>query len=246
MKAQRVRIGALLAVAAAAVGAWGQQAPAEKAVPNSVYVGAEGRFEAAPDTALLQFNLAPQATAAKAAYDRASRAANQIRQMLRDNGIDPAGAEIGYFSISPVYDWRQPQRKLIGYRVTSAVTLKLKDFTKVAPLLQQVAENDVTENLSVTYILENLEAAKVQAVQSAYQHAHEEAEALAKAGGRSLAELSYGSVDVYEPQPRPVAGGRAMMQAEIAGGQAPAPAAEFTPQRVVVTAHVNALFSLKQ
>jgi uncharacterized protein YggE len=245
MKAQVLRIGTFFAIITGTLLMWGQQAPPGIPTPNTVYVGADGKYEAAPDTALLQFNLSPQEATAKAAYDHASRSADKIRQILRDNGIPPNSAEIGYFSISPVYDWRQPQRKLIGYRVTSAVTLKLKDFSKVAPLIQQIADTDVTENQSLSYILDDIEAAKVKAVQNAYQHAHGEAEALAKAGGRALGELSYSSVDVYE-QPRPIAPmNRMMMHAETAGEQAPAPNAEFTPQRVVVTAHVNTLFELK-
>jgi hypothetical protein len=240
-----MQAGAFVVLVIATTLALGQQAPSINAAPNTVYVGAEGRFEAAPDTAQLQFNISPQEATAKEAYDHASRAADQIRHILRANGIDPKSAEIGYFAISPVYDWRQSKRKLLGYRVTSAVTLKLKDFDKVAPLVQQIADIDVTENQSLNYILENMEAAKAQAVENAYRHAHSEAEALAKAGGRAVGELSYGSVDVSE-QSRPIVPmSRAMYAGVAAESTAPPPTAEFTPQHVVVTAHVNALFTLK-
>ncbi len=52
------------------------QAPTVTAQPNTVYAGADGKFEAPPDTALLQFNISAQADTAKAAYDLASRSAN--------------------------------------------------------------------------------------------------------------------------------------------------------------------------
>jgi uncharacterized protein YggE len=244
MKTRWAQLAAFLIVVIATLAASAQQTPGISAAPNTVFVGAEGRFEAAPDTAELQFNLAPQEATAKEAYDHASRAAEQIRQLLRGNGIEPKSAEIGYFSISPVYDWRQPKRKLLGYRVTSAVTLKLKDFAKVAPLVQQIADIDVTDNQSLSYILQDMEAAKIKAVENAYQHAHSEAEALAKAGGRTLGELSYGSVDVAE-QSRPIAPMSRLMAMNGAAASEPPPNAEFTPQHVVVTAHVNALFALK-
>jgi hypothetical protein len=245
----RKSIQAVLAttLALAAVVAAGQQPPAA-GQPNTVQVAAEGRYEAPPDTALLQFDIAPQEDTPRAAYEHASRAAEQVRQVLRSQGVDLKAAEVGFFSLAPVYDWRQPKRKLIAYRVTSAVTVKLKDFEKVGPLVQQLADIDVTENQMLNYVLENLETAKVKAVQDAYAHARAEAEALAQAGGRTLGELSYGAVDTYEPVRVLAPMSRAQPRAMVAGAaaeQPPAPTAEFSPQRIAVTARVNTVFTLK-
>ena len=41
------------------------QAPSVTAQPNTVYVGADGKFETPPDTALIQFNISAQADTAK-------------------------------------------------------------------------------------------------------------------------------------------------------------------------------------
>jgi uncharacterized protein YggE len=221
-----------------------QQAPAIAAQPNTVYIAADGRYEAPPDTALIQFNIAAQEDTAKAAYDRAARAADQIRQLLRGNGIDPKSAEIGFFSLAPVYDWRQPKRKLLGYRVSTSATLKLKDFSKVAPVVQQLAEIDVTENQMLNYILEDIEAAKIRAVEDAFRRARGEAEAIAKAGGRTLGELYYTSVDTVERVPVFAPAPRMAMSAGKAAEIAP-PTAEFTPHTIQVTAHVNAIFAMK-
>jgi uncharacterized protein YggE len=137
-------------------------------------------------------------------------------------------AEVGFFSLAPVYDYRQPKRKLIAYRVSSNVTLKLKDLSKVAPLLQGLAEMDITEDQSLNYILDDMEAAKLRAVQDAFERARREAETVARAGGRTLGELSYSSVDTYGPSaPVPM---RAMaLRAE--GAMAKAPTEEFSAQR---------------
>jgi hypothetical protein len=224
-----------------------QEHPAIAAQANTVYVGADGKCEAQPDTALLQFNISAQEDSSKAAYDRASKNADQIRQILRANGVDPKSAEIGYFSVEPVYDWRQPKRKLIGYRVNASTTLKLKDFNKIGPIVQQLADTDVTDNQSLSYTLENIDAAKQKAVEDAYRRARDSAATVAQAGGRTLGELSYASVDTFE-QVRIIANmARGPMMAGAMRGQAevPAPTAEFSPQTIQVTAHVNAMFVLK-
>ena len=83
-----------------------------------------------------------------------------------------------------------------------------------------------------------------KAVADAYRRARASAQSLANASGRTLGELSYASVDVSEnirvfaPAPRNRA--MAAMAASV-----PAPTAEFSPQNVTVTAHVNAMFALK-
>ncbi|HEV3207513.1 MAG TPA: SIMPL domain-containing protein [Terriglobales bacterium] len=220
-----------------------QDRPTLAAQPDTVFVGADGKFEANPDTALMQFNISAQEATSREAYDRASKAAEQVRQILRSNGIDPKSAEIGYLSLQPVYDYKTPKRKLVGYRVNANVSLKLKDFSKIAPIVQQLADTDVSENQSLNYTLENIDAAKGKAVEDAYRRAHDSAAALARSAGRSLGELSYASVDTFE-NARPMPG--AMMRMSVsAGAAAPAPTEEFTPQTVSVTAHVNALFNLK-
>src|ERR1700685_1862677 len=91
--------------------------------PNTVLVGADGKFETAPDTALIQFNISANADNPKGAYDRAAKQAEATRQVLRANGIDPKSAQIGFFSVNPQYDWKNPKHKIIGYEVRSSVTL---------------------------------------------------------------------------------------------------------------------------
>jgi uncharacterized protein len=232
----------LTAVVAAASLLFAQDRPTVAAPANSLYVGADGKYESAPDTALFQFNISVQEESVQAAYRRASQAAEQVRQLLKSNQIDPQSAEIGFFSLQPVYDYRNPKRKLVGYRVNTSVSLKLKDFAKVGPIVSQLSDLDVTQNQTLSYILENLEAAKERAVEDAYHKAREEALILARASGRGLGELSYASVDVQQMgMPVPMM----RVQAMRAEAAAPAPTEGFTPQKVTVTAHVNALFLLK-
>ena len=220
--------------------ALGQDRPTVTAQPNTVFVGADGKFEANPDTALVQFDISAQEDNSRAAYDRASKQAEQVRQILRSNGIEPTAAQLGYFSIEPVYDYKQAKRKLVAYRVDVKVSLKLKDFTKIAPIVQQLSDGDITDQQSITYTLDDIDAAKTKAVEDAYRRARASAEAVARAGGRTLGELSYASVDTFE-NVRPL-GAMGKMSAMAA---APAPTEEFSPQTTSVTAHVNAMFTLK-
>lgn len=214
------------------------------ALPNTIFVGADGKFETAPDTALIQFNISAQAGSAKEAYDQAAKQAEATRQVLRANGIDPKSAEIGFFSVNPQYDWKNPQHRVIGYQVTTSVSLKLKDFSKIAPITQQLADASLGTSQSLSYTLDSTEEAKSKAVADAYRRARASAQSLAAASGRTLGELSYASVDTSENirilAPR-MQRGMPMAMAQ----QGAAPTEEFSPQNVTVTAHVNAMFVLK-
>jgi uncharacterized protein YggE len=220
-----------------------QDHPAVTALPNSIYVGADGKFESAPDTAIIQFNISVQESTSQKAYDQASKQAEQVRQALRDNGVEPKAATIGFFSVQPAYEWTNSKQKLTGYRVTTNVSLKLRDFSKIGPITQQLADANVSETQTLTYTLENIDEAKNKAVEDAYRRARNSADALAHASGRTVGELSYASIDTFENQHLPVP---RMARALAAKTEpAPTPTEEFTPQTVTVTAHVNALFILK-
>src|ERR1700748_3301824 len=128
-----------------------QTTPTVNAQPNTIFAGGDGKFESAPDTAVLSFFITAQETTSKAAYDHASKSVDQVRQILRSNGIDPKTAEISSFSSNPVYDYKDPKRKVIGYQVSASASIKFKDFTKFPPILQQLADADINNNQSLTY-----------------------------------------------------------------------------------------------
>lgn len=237
-----MKLFVLMILSAAALA---QSQPPAGVLINSVYVGADGKYESAPDTAVLQFNIAAQQSTARDAYDKATAATEQVRQALRNNGIDPKTAEFGFFAVQPVYDWKDPKHHVIAYQVISNVTLKLHDFSKIGALTQQMADIDSTQNQSLRYTLENIEAAKIKATEDAMKKAQNEARAVATAGGRTLGELLYASVDVNQAAIVPVQMAP-MARAAVAGAAPPpAPTEEFTPQSVTINAHVNAMFGLK-
>lgn len=193
---------------------------------------------------MIQFNISVQEDTSQAAYQHASKDAEQVRQVLHANGIEAKAANIGFFSVQPVYEWK-PKQKVIGYRVTTDVTLKLKDFSTIGPITEQLAEANVSERQTLNYTLENIDEAKNKAVEDAYRRARSSAETIARASGRNLGELSYASVDTFENQRIPVQHMARAMSAMAGAAAPPPPTEEFTPQNVTVTAHVNALFNLK-
>lgn len=211
---------------------------------NTIYAGADGKFEAAPDTAVIRMDIASQQDTSRAAYDHAALAVDHVRQVLKSNGIDLKAAQFGTYQMQPMYDWKNPKHKVIGYRVASDVTLKLRDFTKIGALTEQLADVEDTQNQSVNYTLEDIEQAKAKASEDALKKARNQAGAVATAGGRTLGDLLYASVDVNQTNIVPIMYAQAGLRSS-APMATPPPMADFTPQTVTINAHVNALFALK-
>jgi uncharacterized protein YggE len=239
MKATVLLVSTLF-LATAAVGQG--VAPVVQAQLNTIYAGADGKYESAPDTAVLHLNIAAQEDTSRSAFDKASAAAERVRQVLKNNGIDVKAMQVGFYSVQPMYDWKNPKHKVVGYRVSTDLTLKLRDFSKIGGVIEQTADIDSMQNQSLNYILEDMEPAKAKAAEDALKKARNQASAVATAGGRNLGELLYASVDVNQPVVMPM-----VMRAAMAGAPAAAqaPTAEFTPQSVTINAHVNAMFALK-
>jgi uncharacterized protein YggE len=241
MKAMVLVVSTLLIASVAA----GQAGTASvQAQVNTIFAGGDGKYESAPDTAVLRFDIAAQEDTSPAAYTKAAAAADRLRQVLKNNGIDPKAMQIGFYSVQPMYDWKNPKHKVVGYRVSTNLTLKLHDFSKIGGVIEQTADIESMQNQSLNYILEDMDPAKAKAAGDAFNRARNQASAVASAGGRGLGELLYASVDVTQPAiivPQPL-----VMRAAVAGVPAAAlPTAEFTPQTVTINAHVNAMFALK-
>ena len=219
--------------------------------PNTLYISAQGSANVEPDTAVVRFHLSAQEKSAKAAYDRASRGVEQVREMLRASSIDPASAEFGSFQLRPVYDYRGAKRKATAYQANSNVSLKLKELARVGAVLDQISNIEVAEDISLTYLIENTGAAKKRAVEAAIANARIEAQQVAIGMSRQLGEVIYVSVDTQEHVQAVFAetgGGQMQLFNEARGARQEAfraPTEEFAAGNVAVTATVYALFGLK-
>ena len=232
-------------LAVASVGAVAQQQPPAQLLENTVQVHADGKFEAAPDTAVITLSLSDKEATQDAAYRNVSVAAEQLRTILRQNNIDPKQAQVSSYAISPEYDWKNPKnRKPIAFTVQTTATLKMKDFNAANKLLVALSELQYASNQSLNYTLEDIDIAKKNAIADAYKNARGYADAFAGASGRRVGDLMYASVDTQESvRPMPMMARAYEMKA--ANAAPPAPTEDMGQQTTTITAQVNAVFRLQ-
>src|ERR1051325_7909302 len=83
---QMKRIAFLAILALASIASAQFSSPPAAVQLNTIYAGADGKFEAAPDTAVIRMDIASQQDTSRAAYDRAAQAVDRVRQVLTSNG----------------------------------------------------------------------------------------------------------------------------------------------------------------
>ena len=210
--------------------------------PNSITVNGEGLYEADPDVAVISMTISTQEAQLKDAYSRAQRGAEQIREVLRSNNIDPKDAQVGFFQVAPVYNYSKAKRTTVGYAVRSNITLKIKDFSKIATLSDAFSTMDITGDQNVSYEVGDMPAAKDKAIQIATQNARRSAETVAATTGGKLGGLLHATVGtMINIQPMAV---RNMAMAGAMAKEA-APTAEFGVGKISVNANVTVEFALR-
>lgn len=235
MKARAVAVAVLGCLALVPVAGAQVTSSAAARLADTIDVSVQGRFEAQPDTAVLGFDIHGQDRDLKKAYAQAQQQAEQVRVLLRQQGIAADEAQLGSYQVQPNIDWRT--HKLIDYTVAAHVEVDLKDFAKIGPLVDAAGQAGLPAFDRVSFELKNMQKAREQAIADGYRKALAEAQQLAQLAQRRIQKLQYASVDVAEPGPvfpRPV------MMARAAA--APAPTEPFTPQKITVTAQVRASF----
>jgi len=150
-----------------------------KFIADTLVVDAEGSFETDPDLATLRFDISSQEKELKRAYDTAAQSMERILGLAERNGLNKADVSTGVLTVTPYFE-RDHRNRAKSYTVHGQISIKLHDFSKIGPILDEAVQEGVVEFRGLSYSLRDEESAKERAV----------AEAMRKAGGRANAALA--------------------------------------------------------
>ncbi len=161
---------AVLSAVPAASQTGNQTAPEVRFAADTLVVQAEGSYESDPDLATLTFDVSTQEKELKQAYAKASQSMRTIVDVAERNGLSKDAIHTGVLTVTPFYEGGRKQR-VRSYRVHGLVVLKVQDFSKVGPIMDDSIQDGIADFRSLTYSLANEEAAKKKAVGDAMQRA---------------------------------------------------------------------------
>src|SRR5215467_7151762 len=147
------------------VSSWAQ-APELKFIADTLVVQADGTYEADPDLATMTFHIFSQDKELKKAYDAASQSMARISTLATNNGLKREDVSTGVLTVAPIYDGDRKKRAR-SYYVQGEMVLRVRDFSRIGPILDGSVDDGIADFRSVTYSLSDEEAAKKQAVAEA-------------------------------------------------------------------------------
>jgi uncharacterized protein len=190
-------VSALAVVCLFAGNSRAQQNPDIKFIAETLVVQADGTYQADPDLATLTFDISSQDKELKITYDRASDSMHKIIALAEKNGIAKSDVANGVLTVRPFYEGDR-KKKAKSYLVQGQITLKIRDFSKIGPILENSVDDGITDFRSLTYSLADEEAAKQRAVAEAMKRAVGRASAALEQKGQKVGALRFANLDIKQ------------------------------------------------
>lgn len=185
----------LLSGAFGAVPAYAVDSDAQSANFPTIKITATGRANIKPDMAVLSLAVVREAKSAREALSSNNSAMNAVLLTLVEAGIGEKDLQTANFNIQPRYNSPKSSSKksqrpqIIGYRVSNALTVKVRDMAILGTVLDQAVTLGVNSGGNIQFTNQDPSLAITRARQAAMQNAMAKAQTLVTAAGASLGEI---------------------------------------------------------
>jgi uncharacterized protein YggE len=195
----------LAAAVALACGLSAAPAPAQIVPPAAISVTGEGRVSVPPDLAEIEGGVTSEAKTAREASDANNAAMGKVLLALKGAGLAEKDFQTSRLSLQPQYanQTRPGPNVVVGYRASNRVSIRLRDVSKVAGIIDTLVGAGANEiggiNFTVSEASKLLDDARTEAMADARR----KAEIYAKAAGVTLGAPISISEEGGGPSPMP-------------------------------------------
>lgn len=253
--------GITAAVAAAAIGAAGCGAAGASttgavSVPDTIRVeNVEGAGETitvtgreevkvVPDMAQIEYAVYTQADTADACQTENAENLNKTIETLKGLGVGENSIQTSAYGLNPIYDWNSGNQEITGYEMTTRITVSDIPIDQAGTILSQSVVAGVNQIDAVSYFSSNYDASYQEALKGAIAVAQAKAQAIAEAGGKTVAGIVNVEEYGYNPEVRysnySGSGARAVEETAAAAMDM-----GVMPGQVSVEAQVNVEFAIE-
>jgi len=197
----RICLHALVAVFAAST-LFAATARAETDQPSSISVTGEAHISVAPDLAQIEAGVTSDAKTARETSDANNAAMGKVLLALKGAGIDEKDCRTSRLSLQPQYSSSKVSGPptIVGYRASNRVTIRLRDVTKVAGVIDTLVGAGANDIGGINFIVSQASKLLDDAREQAIADARRKAEIYAKAAGVTLgAPLSISEEGAAQP-----------------------------------------------
>jgi uncharacterized protein YggE len=186
---RRTFLHALVLAGLAAAAPFAAPAYAETDQPPSVIsVTGEAHISVPPDLAQIDAGVTSEAKTAREASDANNAAMGKVLLALKGAGIDEKDTQTSRLSLQPENSIPKQgaASTIIGYRASNRVTIRLRDVTKVAGVIDTLVSAGANELGGINFMVSQASKLLDNAREQAVADARRKAEIYAKAAGVTL------------------------------------------------------------
>lgn len=214
---------------------------------RSITVSAEGKAIAVPDIALLTFSVTQEGTDPKALQEENTKVINRTLDFVKSQGVSEKDVKTTSYTLSPRYDYDRTtgRSSVYGYTLSQTAQIKIRDFSKIGPVLGQLPDRGVNRIDSFAFAVDEEDRYLREAREKAFEKAAQKAEEMAAQNGVRLGRVitfTEGS-DCFGGCP--MAYSAFADGAGMGGADQGVPAPKVEPGTQEVTAHVSVTYELK-
>ncbi|QOZ22527.1 SIMPL domain-containing protein [Bradyrhizobium sp. CCBAU 51753] len=203
-------------------------APASAQVPPpAISVTGEATVSVAPDQAMIDGGVTSDAKTAREAAEANNAAMAKVLAALKGAGLDDKDYQTSRLSLQPKY---APDRAggapatVSGYRASNRVTIKVRDVSKVAGVIDALVGAGANEIGGINFVVSQASKVLDEAREKAVADARRKADIYAKAAGVTLGD----PISISEEGSAPVPMYRSKVAAPMAASGAPVAQGEET------------------
>lgn len=187
---------------------------------NTIAITGEGKVIGTPDIAVVEVGFLTEKPDVASAQKENTEKMNKLLAEIKKLGVKEDDMQTTQYQIYPKYDYTEGRSVLSGYTVNQNVSLKIRDLTKISPVLAKVGEVGVNQVSGLTFTIDEPENLQAEARAKALVNARAKAEALTKSLGVKIVRVVSFS-EYNQPQSGPLYLKSAPMAEGIGGGVTP-------------------------
>jgi uncharacterized protein len=162
---------------------------AQTALPAAISVTGEATVSVPPDQAQIDGGVTSDAKTAREASDANNAAMGKVLLALKGAGIDEKDYQTSRLSLQPQYaPNRNGPSPVVGYRASNRVTVRIRDVTKVAGIIDVLVGAGANDIGGINFVVSQASKLLDDARTNAIADARRKAEIYAKAAGVTLGE----------------------------------------------------------
>lgn len=241
---KKISIGASIIAASmilsASVPAFAQNCCNQAPIPSTININTSANIKQAPDVALISASVITQAKTAKAAMGDNAGKMSAAFTALKAAGVLDKDMQTAGVNLQPEYVYIEKKPPSIkGYIVTNTLNVKIRDMSKVGPVLDALVAQGINQISGPNFIIEDPDKALDKAREEAIAKAVSRANIYAKGVGMKVKRVITINESGGYQAPQPV-----FMQSKMA--MADAAETAVAPGEVDLSIQLNVQFELEK